>query len=113
MSLHGEEGTERHGTVHGSSSGYKTAVYVSVAALVAMLAAIMFYVLCSKRFKLNWYEKSQLSALTDATKAFFGAHEYHRQDHSGLNKERTFLRRSHSDSGMQVHVISGINFIYF
>ncbi|XP_022244468.1 synaptotagmin-5-like [Limulus polyphemus] len=44
------------------SSGYYTAVYVCVSFLVVMLICLLFYVLCSRRYKLNWFERSSLIA---------------------------------------------------
>ncbi|CAM1302002.1 Sytalpha (predicted) [Pycnogonum litorale] len=43
---------------------YVIGVYSSVAILVLMLSTLMFYVLCSKRYRLNWYEKTQLATLS-------------------------------------------------
>ncbi|XP_076353756.1 synaptotagmin-1-like [Tachypleus tridentatus] len=44
------------------SSGYYTAVYVCVSFLVVMLICLLFYVLCSRRYQLNWFEKTSLMA---------------------------------------------------
>lgn len=35
-------------------------VYVASAFVITLLALMLFYVACSKKFRLNWYEKNLL-----------------------------------------------------
>lgn len=41
-------------------TGYYAAVYVCVSVLVSMLLVLLVYVLCSKKYRLNWFEQTVL-----------------------------------------------------
>ncbi|XP_014661519.1 PREDICTED: synaptotagmin-10-like isoform X2 [Priapulus caudatus] len=45
-----------------SYRGYEIAIFVLVPLLVLVLCAVVVYVLCSRKYKLNWYDKTMLEA---------------------------------------------------
>ncbi|XP_076346929.1 synaptotagmin-5-like isoform X1 [Tachypleus tridentatus] len=50
------------------SKEYTAAIYACVSLLLLVLIGILFYVLCSKRYKLNWFEKANLAAAEEKGK---------------------------------------------
>ncbi|XP_013782893.1 synaptotagmin-5-like isoform X2 [Limulus polyphemus] len=50
------------------SKEYSAAVYTCVSLFLLVLIGILFYVLCSKRYKLNWFEKTNLAAAEEKRK---------------------------------------------
>ncbi|GAB6021925.1 hypothetical protein CHUAL_006088 [Chamberlinius hualienensis] len=52
---------------HSSDSSYYAAVYSVVSVLIGMLLVLLVYVACSKRYRLNWFEKTVLQSATESS----------------------------------------------
>ncbi|XP_076342141.1 synaptotagmin-5-like isoform X2 [Tachypleus tridentatus] len=52
----------------GLSTATSAAVYTCISLFLAILIGILFYVLCSKRYKLNWFEKLNLAVAEETEK---------------------------------------------
>ncbi|XP_050389642.1 synaptotagmin-5 [Patella vulgata] len=50
-----------------STSGYLIAVYIVVPAVVILLAVLLLYIYCTKRHRLNWYQKTLLEEYDNGT----------------------------------------------
>ncbi|XP_061516541.1 synaptotagmin-5 [Anopheles gambiae] len=53
------------------------AIYGSVSFLVVSLLGLLIYITCSKRYRLNWYEKNLLESAKEREAAQRGSHEGH------------------------------------
>lgn len=53
--------------ISSSDTKYYAAVYTCVSVLIGMLLVLLVYVACSKRYRLNWFEKTVLQAAHDTS----------------------------------------------
>ena len=55
-------------------SPYLVVIFVAIPVLVLLLLGVLFYVCCSKRYRLNWYERALLESTRSGEKEHIAPH---------------------------------------